>query len=332
MKVIKINNEISSELKEIIYNTKNNVETNKEKICYLNNSINKLNNKLGVPGNSITPSEKNIELLLGECKKIDYFISSYDLHENIDIIIKDENIISRVDKQIIKAKKIGNTIIYVKDYNNNLTDIINVSVIENKSNNYSENFICNLEGKNVIRIDGNHALFQDSSGNGNDFIDEYNANFSVNEEEGYVLYNAGKVYSPENMIKGSFTLNFIMSQNNQDVGYAAMFNLLNNGSIVLGINQYANQNPYLKIGNEDNYGNIAGADYWGTNEINEYTYVFDYDTHYVTVYKNGIKISELYHDYLSTDYLSGTTKFMWSGITSHKYYNVRIYDSGIKGG
>ena len=46
MKVIKINNEISSELKEIIYNTKNNVETNKEKICYLTNSINKLNNKL----------------------------------------------------------------------------------------------------------------------------------------------------------------------------------------------------------------------------------------------------------------------------------------------
>ena len=74
MKVIKINNEISSELKEIIYNTKNNVETNKEKICYLTNSINKLNNKLGVPGNSITPSEKNIKLLLGESKKIDYLI------------------------------------------------------------------------------------------------------------------------------------------------------------------------------------------------------------------------------------------------------------------
>ena len=106
MKVIKINNEISSELKEIIYNTKNNVETNKEKICYLNNSINKLNNKLGVPGNSITPLEKNIELLLGECKKIDYLISSYDLHENIDIIIKDDNIITRVDKQIIKANNL----------------------------------------------------------------------------------------------------------------------------------------------------------------------------------------------------------------------------------
>ena len=72
MKVIKIKNEISSELKEIIYNTKNNVEINKEKICYLTNSINKLNNKLGFPVNSTTPSEKNIELLLGECKKIDY--------------------------------------------------------------------------------------------------------------------------------------------------------------------------------------------------------------------------------------------------------------------
>lgn len=325
MKVIKINNEISSELKEIIYNTKNNVETNKEKICYLTNSINKLNNKLGVPGNSITPSEKNIELLLGECKKIDYLISSYDLQENIDIIIKDDNIVIRVDKQIIKANNLGNTIIYVKDYNNNLTDIINVSVIENKNNNYSENFICNLEGKNVIRTNGNKVLFQDSSGNENGFINEYDINFSVNKEEGYVLYNSGKVYSPENMIKGSFTLNFIMSQNNQDVGYPAMFNLLNDGSIVLNISQYANQNPYLKIGDDYHYGNIAGVDYWGINEINEYTYVFDYDTHYVIIYKNGVKISEVYSDYLSTDYLSGTTKFMWSG-TSHKYYNVRIYD------
>ena len=224
------------------------METNKEKTRYLNNSINKLNSKLGVPGNYVAPLEKNIELLLGECKKIDYLISSYDLHEDIDITIKDENIITRIDKQIIKANNLGDTIIYVKDYNNNLTDIINVSVIENKNNNYSENFICNLEGKNVIRIDGNHALFQDSSGNGNDFIDEYNANFSVNEEEGYVLYNAGKVYSPENMIKGSFTLNFIMSQNNQDVAYAAMFDLLNDGSSVLNISQYANQNPYIKIG------------------------------------------------------------------------------------
>ena len=268
MKVIKINNEISSELKEIIYNTKNNVETNKEKTRYLNNSINKLNSKLGVPGNSITPSEKNIELLLGECKKIDYLISSYDLHENIDIIIKDENIITRVDKQIIKANNLGNTIIYVKDYNNNLTDIINVSVIENKGNNYSENFICNLEGKNVIRTDGNKVLFQDSSGNGNGFINENGINFSVNKEEGYLLYNSGKVYSPENMIKGSFTLNFIMSQNNQGVGYSAMFNLLNDGSIVLNIAQYANQNPYLKIGNDYHYGNIAGVDYWGINEIN----------------------------------------------------------------
>ena len=70
------------------------------------------------------------------------------------------------------------------------------------------------------------------------------------------------------MIKGSFTLNFIMSQNNQDVGYPAMFNLLNDGSIVLNIAQYANQNPYLKIGNDYHYGNIAGVDYWGINEIN----------------------------------------------------------------
>ena len=53
--MIKINKEIISELKEVIYNTKNNVETNKEKICYLTNSINKLNNKLGVSGNSISP-------------------------------------------------------------------------------------------------------------------------------------------------------------------------------------------------------------------------------------------------------------------------------------
>lgn len=60
------------------------------------------------------------------------------------------------------------------------------------------------------------------------------------------------------MIKGSFTLNFIMSQNNQDVGYPAMFNLLNDGPIVLNISQYANQNPYLKIGNDYHYGNIAG--------------------------------------------------------------------------
>ena len=198
MKVIKINNEISSELKEIIYNTKNNVESNKEKICYLTNSINKLNNKSGVPGNSITPSEKNIELLLGECKKIDYLISSYDLQENIDIIIKDDNIITRVDKQIIKANNLGDTIIYIKDYNNNLTDIINVSVIENKNNNYSENLICNLEGKNVIRTDGNKVLFQDSSGNGNGFISENNVNFSVNKEEGYVLY-PGQLYLGETM-------------------------------------------------------------------------------------------------------------------------------------
>ena len=155
MKVIKINKEIILELKEVIYNTKNNVETNKEKTRYLNNSINKLNSKLGVPGNYVAPLEKNIELLLGECKKIDYLISSYDLHENVDITIKDKNIITRVDKQIIKANNLGNTIIYVKDYNNNLTDIINVSVIENKNNNYSEHIICNLEGKNVIRTIGN---------------------------------------------------------------------------------------------------------------------------------------------------------------------------------
>ena len=197
--------------------------------------------------------------------------------------------------------------------NNNLKQDSFITIKDNSSQdllNIKQNGIITIGKNSGIRIDGNTVLFQDSSDNGNDFTNEYAVNFSVNEEEGYVLYSSGKVYSPENMIKGSFTLNFIMCQNNLGVGYDAMFNLLNDESVVLGVSQYADQNPYIKICDFNNYGTIAGADYWGTDEINEYTYVFDYDTHYVIVYKNGIKITEVYHDYLSTDYLSGTTKFM----------------------
>ena len=56
-----------------------------DKIKYLTNSLNSILNELGKSENVITASNKEIELILGECYTLEYFISKYDLEPSIKI-------------------------------------------------------------------------------------------------------------------------------------------------------------------------------------------------------------------------------------------------------
>lgn len=318
----KLKNEIREDLRNTINNAKKEFNNNRDKTRYLLNCVNKINGKFGLKEKYIEPLEINIELLLGECKKINYLISKYDLNEEIELYISDTSIVKKIDKNLIKAIKLGKTTIHIKDNKNDLTDVININVVENKTEMYSTDLISYIEAKNV-NVGGIYATFVDSSGNNNDFTNQYAVDIVKND--GNILFKSGKMNSKDNIIKDSFTISFTMSQNNQAYGYSAIAQLVNDGKTVLSINQYADQNPYLKIGDANIYGDIPGSEYWGTDEINEYTYICNYDTHYVTIYKNGVKVKEINSASLDREFLSGTTTLILFG-NNFKFYNYRVYN------
>ena len=74
-----------NKLNNILNLYKNNLNDTGDKIKYLTNSLNSILNELGKSENVITASNKEIELILGECYTLEYFISKYDLDPSIKI-------------------------------------------------------------------------------------------------------------------------------------------------------------------------------------------------------------------------------------------------------
>lgn len=304
-------------LKDTIDFCENELTKTSDKVNYLLNEINGINNTFGLQMKNIKSANKDIKLMVGECIKIEYLVSRFDLDPEIRVN-STSNIIEVLNNKIIKAKNAGNTTLLINDINNSLITTLNIEVFESNICLYEDSFLYNADTISAIQ----NSTLPDNSGNGNDFVLAGSFQYLAKNEDGSVKLQSATLIS-DIQITGSFSISFVI--NDTDSNYAARFRVYSGETQVINIGQYVDRNPYIKFVNFDTYGDMSNQEFFDFGNKVELTYVFNYETHYTTVYKNGVKICDRYCEYLSLDYLTEPTKVHIYG-HGQDLYNYRIYN------